>query len=140
MWFIFVNTFLIARDSKPKGKLNSRLIVEVTVGPQKQPGVQLPSVLSSPFTFTFLENFASFSCPAVLLYSHGRKPRFWQLTDFIFYGFITERKWFCYSLWPKYCIYLVEGSHHPSQGLLFTSVKNVVGWYCTKITTLVEAK
>lgn len=58
----------------------------------------------------------------------------------MFYSFITERRLFCYSFWPKYYMHPEEGSHHPSQGLLLTCVQNVVGWYCTKVAASMEAK
>lgn len=58
----------------------------------------------------------------------------------LYYSFITEKRLFCCSLWLKYYIHLEEGSYHPSQGLLFTSVKNVLGWYCTEIAASMEAK
>ena len=61
-------------------------------------------------------------------------------SNVLYYSFITEKRLFRYSLWLKYYIHLEEGSYHPSQGLLFTSVKNVFRYYCTEIAASVEAK
>ena len=61
-------------------------------------------------------------------------------SQILYYSFITEKRLFCCSLWLKYYIHLEERSYHPSQGLQFNSVKNVLGWYCTEIAASMEAK